>query len=472
MTILNSLGMLGSIVSEDVINYEAVNLANLNIYSLLRQELWAKVLETPKLHDCKIEVLDSMCPCCKKFIDSDDKSCRYCKVVFTTKPVKTFKKVTAPGKGRKHCPGCELYVAVRTFTCDCGWDFKAKKQTDNKKIASSNAVQNIKKKKAEEYSIKEILNLELLVKNDRIRSNYLKIKKFIEQTLNREEFLEIWTICSALITKRNQILKFNYKLVLEYVNKFYPKSGCKHLKKEDLISTGNLGLINAIDHFDETRKVNPEKNEGKDKHVSFSTYAHFWIKKEIIDEINTKEKDIRIPEHIINVYRTFLNYYNKFKVNNEREPSLEEIMQANNVKEKKAAGLLFAKEYRSAGGISIDEVNRYSDSEIESKKTTGYTNLKFNNGSLDTFRLTDSIQEENFEISKLDWDKIKFRNEKYKKVFFALKGINGFPEMTIDEISKHFVISKLTITKIGKETIEKIRDLLKISLVEVEAQEK
>jgi len=100
------------------------------------------------------------------------------------------------------------------------------------------------------------------------------------------------------------------------------------------------------------------------------------------------------------------------------------------------------------------------------------TNLKFNTGSLDTFRLTDSIQEENFELSKLDWNNIKFRNEKYRNVFFALKGICGYSEMTVDEISKHFTISKLTITKIGRETIEKIRDLLKISLVEVEEQEK
>lgn len=461
-----------SLGSEDVINYEAVNLANLNIYSALRQELWSKILEIPELHFCKIEVLDSMCPVCKKFIDSEDKSCKYCKVVFTNKPIKSFKKVTAPGKGRKHCPGCELYVAVRTFTCDCGWDFKAKKQTDNKKIVQNNAVQNVKKKKAEEYSIKEILDLELLVKNDRIRSNYLKIKKFIEQNTELQNFSEILSLCNSLILKRNQILRFNYKLVLEYVNKFYPKSGCKHLKKEDLISTGNLGLINAIDHFDETRKVDPKKNEGKEKYVSFSTYAHFWIKKEIIDEINTKEKDIRIPEHIINVYRTFLNYYNKFKANNEREPSLEEVMTANNVKEKKAAGLIFAKEYRASSGLSIDDINKYSDSENKTRISGARTNLKFNTGSLDTFRLTDSIQEENFELSKLDWNNIKFRNEKYRNVFFALKGICGYSEMTVDEISKHFTISKLTITKIGRETIEKIRDLLKISLVEVEEQEK
>ena len=98
--------------------------------------------------------------------------------------------------------------------------------------------------------------------------------------------------------------------------------------------------------------------------------------------------------------------------------------------------------------------------------------MKFNNGSLDTFRLTDSIQEESFELSKLNWDKIPFRYEKYKHVFFSLKGICGHEEMCIDEISKTYTISKLTITKIGRETIERIRDLLKISLVEVEEQEK
>lgn len=453
-----------NLISEDIVNYEAVNLANLNIYSGLRQSLWAKILETPELHSCKIEVLDSMCPCCKKFIDSDDKSCKYCKVEFAVKPVKSFKKVTAPGKGRKHCPGCELYIAVRTFTCDCGWDFKKAIQTENKKITSDNVFQNIKKKKAEEYSISQILNLELLIKNDRIRSNYLKVKKFIEQNDLKSSLLEIWNICNSIITKRNQIWTFNHKLGLEYVNKFYPKSGCKHLKKEDLISTSNLGIVKAIDHFDENRKVDPKKNDGKDKYVSFSTCAHYWIKKEIIDEINEKEKDIRIPEHIINVYRTFLNYYNNFKINNEREPSLEEIMRANNVKEKRAAGLVFAKEYRASTGLSIDDVNKYSDSEV--KKSNSVANLKFNTGSLDTFRLTDSIQEENFELSKLDWGKIKFRNEKYKHVFFALKGICGYSEMTIDEISKHFVISKLTITKIGRETVERIRDLLGIQLVE------
>ena len=467
MTILKT----ETVRSEDIINYESVNLANLNIYSSLRQELWSKILEISELHSCKIEVLDSACPICKKFIDSEDKSCKYCKVVFTSKPVKTFKKVTEKGKGRKHCPGCELFVAVRTFVCDCGWDFKKGIQTEHKNIANNNAVQNVKKKKAEEYLIKEILDLELLIKNDRIRSNYLKIKKFIEQhDYLKTTCIDIWNLCNSLIVKRNQILRFNYKLVLEYVNKFYPKSGCKHLKKEDLISTGNLGLINAIDHFDETRKVDPKKNEGKEKYVSFSTYAHFWIKKEIIDEINSKEKDIRIPEHIINVYRTFLNYYNNFKLTNEREPSLEEVMIANNVKEKKAAGLLFAKEYRASTGLSIDDVNKYSDSEV--KKSNSSANLKFNTGSLDTFRLTDSIQEENFELSKLNWNKIPFRNEKYRQVFFALKGLYGYPEMTIDEISKHFVISKLTIKKIGTNTIDKIRDLLKIQLVEVEEQEK
>ena len=145
------------------------------------------------------------------------------------------------------------------------------------------------------------------------------------------------------------------------------------------------------------------------------------------------------------------------------------LVPAGNVKDRTESGVLTI----LSAAIAIlplgELVNKYSDSEV--KKSNSSANLKLNTGSLDTFRLTDSIQEENFELSKLNWNKIPFRNEKYRQVFFALKGLYGYPEMTIDEISKHFVISKLTIKKIGTNTIDKIRDLLKIQLVEVEEQE-
>ena len=51
----------------------------------------------------------------------------------------------------------------------------------------------------------------------------------------------------------------------------------------DLINEGNIGLINAIDQFDETRGV------------KFSSYASWLIKRQIFQALADKSKIVRIP---------------------------------------------------------------------------------------------------------------------------------------------------------------------------------
>lgn len=435
-------------MTQEVINYEQINSANLIILSELRTNLWLKVLNDSSSNDIKIAVLDSQCPSCAKFISAELKTCPHCKCEFNTKTTKLLKKTNHSSKGRKPCPGCNYYIAVRTYVCDCGYDHQNKVQTTPKD--KENKLNNVRKKKPDLIPLGSVNDLEILIKNDCIKNNYLQLLKFSTNT-------EIKQCCEALNKKRNQIWVFNKKLVLDFVNKFYTKSGCKHLKKDDLISEGNFGLLEAINHFDNEVKgtfKNPEKT------VSFSTYANYWIKKKIIAAINNFEKEIRIPEHILTVYKSFLNYYNEFKLNNDREPSVEDLMKDKGLKEKKASGLLFAKDYKSAVGMSMDDVNKYSDSEVEIKR--GHANLKFSNGSLDAHRLTDYINEDCVEFNKIDWQEIKFRKEKYREVFYSLKGICGYAEMSINDIVETFDISKITIAKIEVDTIEKVRKQLEL----------
>lgn len=446
------------------INYEEINLENLKIYSSIREDFWNKIYAEEDLHDLQVEVLDSKCPKCSKFIDSKDKSCKHCGIEFSAKLVKIVKKSTTSGKGKKQC-NCGFYVAVRTYKCDCGYDFRTATQEKPKDIPD--IVNNTKKKISVKYSIREISDIELLIKNDKISNNYLKIIRELskKETLVHQEIIKIG---NSLTKLRDEILVFNRKLVLDFVNKFYPKSGCKFLKKEDFISAGNEGLIEAVNHYDETIKPNVN-GIIVEKSVSFSTYANFWIKKKIIKQINEHEKEIRIPDHIINEYKDFATYYNKFREKNECEPSLDDIMKDRNLKEKRAAGFLFAKQYKASIGMSIDDVNKFSDSETEAKK--GHTNLKFNAGSLDTFKLTDNMEEETFELSKIDWSKIKFKNEKYKEVFFKLKGLFGHKELSVSDVYDETGITPVTIKKIDTRTLNQIRKQLGINLEDKEETE-
>lgn len=467
------------------INYEEINLENLKIYASIRENFWTKVYSDPNLHGLEVEILDSKCPSCSKFIDSKDKSCKHCGEEFTAKIVKVVKKSDGSGKGKKLC-NCGFYVAVRTYKCDCGYDFRTRTQDKPKEIPKT--LNNKKKKIPEKYQIKDVADLGLFIKNDKICNNYLKIVKDLkyqieqykdlleddidglnilsinENIINYQEMIQIG---KSLTDLRNKIIIFNKKLVIDFVNKFYLKSGCKHLKKEDFISAGNEGLIEAINHYDESIKPNIN-GVVVDKSVSFSTYANFWIKKKIIKEINEKEKEIRIPDYIINEYKDFVTWYNKFKEKNECEPSLDDIMNDRGLKEKKASGFLFTKQYKASIGMSIDDVNKFSDSESEPKK--GHTNLKFNAGSLDTFKLTDSIEEEHFELSKIDWSKIKFKNARYKEVFFKLRGLFGYKELTVSDVHHETGVTPITIRKIETKTIHQIRRQLGI-IVEIDEEE-
>ena len=72
------------------------------------------------------------------------------------------------------------------------------------------------------------------------------------------------------------IIKENEKLVHKIANRY------SHLgvPTEDLVQEGLLGLLEAVDKYDEN------------KDAAFSTYAYYWIKKRIIEVTNAMKNGI------------------------------------------------------------------------------------------------------------------------------------------------------------------------------------
>lgn len=77
----------------------------------------------------------------------------------------------------------------------------------------------------------------------------------------------------------------NLRLVLNIVSEQY-NGYYGILSALDLIQAGNIGLLEAVRRFDWTRGLR------------FSTYATYWIRKEISRGIKTYSKYVRMPEYI------------------------------------------------------------------------------------------------------------------------------------------------------------------------------
>ena len=82
---------------------------------------------------------------------------------------------------------------------------------------------------------------------------------------------------------REQMILANLKLVVKIARE-YEDYGLPLL---DLISEGNIGLMQAVERFDPT------------KGAKFSTYGAYWIKQSIRRALAYQSKTIRLPAHVV-----------------------------------------------------------------------------------------------------------------------------------------------------------------------------
>ena len=228
---------------------------------------------------------------------------------------------------------------------------------------------------------------------------------------------------------KDKMIKANLRLVIKIANQ-YKGNG---LELSDLISEGNMGLIEGIDRFDPLRGA------------KLSTYCSWWIKQHIRRALSNKSRTIRVPIPVLQEKNKIKKFINKFEKENDREPSFEEIRKKFKFSEEKLQRLLESGQYiQSLDGFTGDE---------------------------DGFALGDIIEDSSFQNPSLfaeikDNEKLLERildklEDREKLIIIKRFGLSDQNKQTLEQVGKICGVTKERIRQVEMMAMRKLRFYVK-----------
>ena len=229
-----------------------------------------------------------------------------------------------------------------------------------------------------------------------------------------------------------RLTKANMRFVVS-VAKQYQNQG---LSLPDLINEGNVGLIKAAEKFDETRGF------------KFISYAVWWIRQSILQAIAEQSRLVRLPLNQVGSVNKITRELNKFEQEHERKPSVDEIAERVDLPEDKIADAMKA----NSRHVSMDAP--IADGEDSSM-------IDFLSGDSSNTDRELAIESLKAEVSRI----LKLLTDKEQKVLRAFFGIDGSPEMTLDEIGEKYNLTRERVRQIKEKALRRLRHNTKNKLL-------
>lgn len=107
----------------------------------------------------------------------------------------------------------------------------------------------------------------------------------------------------------DKIVQDNQKLVALIANSFKGR----RVEYDDLIQEGSIGLMKAIDHYDDNYNV------------EFSKYAQWWIRRAMIQALITLPQRVKVPQNVLRDHSKVWNFIKEFEQQYEIPPAVDEI---------------------------------------------------------------------------------------------------------------------------------------------------
>jgi RNA polymerase primary sigma factor len=225
---------------------------------------------------------------------------------------------------------------------------------------------------------------------------------------------------------KNKLIQANLRFVVNVAKK-YQNQG---LPLADLISEGNIGLMNAIDRFDVS------------KGYHFISYAVWWIRQAILKAICEKSRMIRLPLNRANELVQIEKMRKELQSGSKGDPEIHEIAKALDMREEHVADLLNI----SRDMVSLDTpIYDEKDSSILSDFVEDKDQKAPEESVIDR-SLREDINTVLNTLSSKEADIIQYRF-----------GLNGKRPMSLKEIGNRYKLTKERIRQIEKKALKRLQ---------------
>ncbi|MDC7232582.1 MAG: RNA polymerase sigma factor RpoD/SigA [Spirochaetales bacterium] len=257
-----------------------------------------------------------------------------------------------------------------------------------------------------------------------ILSIYLKeINKIPLLTREEEDEIARKAVAGDQLAK-DKLVRANLRFVVN-VSKKYQNQG---LPLDDLISEGNIGLINAIEKYD------------PDKGYHFISYAVWWIRQSILKAVYEKSRMIRLPLNRANELVQIEKVRKELTKVNGEDPDAEEI--ASNV------GIAVA-DVKKLMNISRDLVSLESPAMGEESVLGDF--IEDEQYKAPDAYVMDQLLSEDINIA------LDTLTEKESEILERRFGLNGKKPLSLKEIGDQFGLTKERIRQIEKKAITRLQ---------------